>query len=359
MSVVSCTVSAGLFGHPKFLRFCAGAGIAPAHGLMMVVALWQGAISRLDEVIGDADDVERVMGWDGERGVLVSALLEAGGVGRAGLIEQSECGRLQVHDLWEWAPEAAVKRWRRAAAGRGAVRRHVAPFGAERRQTSPAPSPAPPPSPPPGESKNSLRGCAREARADRDRLAELATVMGRHPAHRRGIPAEVSAAWLAMVRGPSAPDPAEVEAAQARALAEWAPRPDLVLRLDRWLASISDWMQDRPLAPVVSIGRAGRPRRTDQAEVWSAMLRSTASIEPHKVALLTSIREQRVTAELEREVSNRWTAASIGGSAALNIYLDRLGREAPRPLELDDLAWLAEQWQVCRDPSQSDAVRHG
>lgn len=360
---MDCTVSGGLFSHPKFLRMCADAGVDHARGLLLLVSLWQGAIARLDAVIGDAADVERCAGWTGERGRLVAALLEAGGAGRAGLIEPSECGRLQVHDLWEWAPEAAVKRWRRRLEGRGVVRRRMAPNGAERQ---PPPSPPLPLSPFGEREKQPARVHAREAGPDPDRRAEFAAVLEAHPPHRRGDWSRAWSAWLDLVRGADPPSAAAVHAAQARARAEWEREgPRYVPHLDRWLRSIRDWLQDRPpeperLAPVVTLPT----RRGSGSRGWVDPLATTyassqesgkpgEALVAYVTAAVRGVLEdgEPLTRELERYVAR---VVELEPTWAAALEVDQGGELGE--LDLPRLGRLAAVVGARRD---ADAVRHG
>jgi hypothetical protein len=110
----------GLRKHPKFLRLVAMIGEPQAHVLGHLECMWETAYECGDPSIGDALDVELVAGWDGASGALCKAMLECGGTGRAGFIE--ECreapGRYEVHDLYDHCPEYVRKRMDREAARR-------------------------------------------------------------------------------------------------------------------------------------------------------------------------------------------------------------------------------------------------
>lgn len=77
--------------------------------------LWYAANETGNPVVGDADDVEALADWRGERGELVAALLEAGSNGCPGFIFSRDDGRFEIHDYWDHAPDYVRKRAKREA----------------------------------------------------------------------------------------------------------------------------------------------------------------------------------------------------------------------------------------------------
>lgn len=96
--------------------FQAGFGRVLARGSLEL--LWDTAYESCTDELGDAFDVEAAAEWRGTGGRLVKALLDAGGPGNAGFIEEGgspfwpegATGTYRVHDLWDHAPEYARKR---------------------------------------------------------------------------------------------------------------------------------------------------------------------------------------------------------------------------------------------------------
>ena len=96
--------------------FQAGFGRVLARGSLEL--LWDTAYEACTDELGDAFDVEAAAEWRGPPGRLVKALLEAGGPGKAGFVEEGgsawwpegAAGTYRVHDLWDHAPEYAKKR---------------------------------------------------------------------------------------------------------------------------------------------------------------------------------------------------------------------------------------------------------
>jgi len=67
--------------------------------------IWDACRFNADDYIGRSDDVERLAEWQGERGKLFKALLEAGGDGGAGFIEPDEFRPgYRVHDYFDHCP---------------------------------------------------------------------------------------------------------------------------------------------------------------------------------------------------------------------------------------------------------------
>lgn len=136
--------------------------------------LWEACYEAGDDYVGTAADIETLVGWDGEAGMLTKALVEVGAPEGHGFLEPvvrvadpstqgpvEQCYR--VHDLWHHAPdyvkkrrEREIERQQKTAPGSGVGR--TAPNGGQSqpspdcsdgdgRTPSPAPSPAPSPSP--------------------------------------------------------------------------------------------------------------------------------------------------------------------------------------------------------------------
>ena len=102
----------GLGNHPKFRRAMCLLSETRAHVRGHLELLWEVAYECGKPEIGDAADVELAADWQGEPGKLCQALLQCGGKGHAGFIEDipGEPGRYQVHDLYDHAPEYVRKR---------------------------------------------------------------------------------------------------------------------------------------------------------------------------------------------------------------------------------------------------------
>jgi hypothetical protein len=106
----------GLTQNRKFRRLARALGSdVLARGSLEL--LWDTAYESGDDYLGDTQDVELAARWAGESGVLCKALLDAGGEGTAGFIEQDpERPGFRVHDLFENAPEYVQKRMMREIA---------------------------------------------------------------------------------------------------------------------------------------------------------------------------------------------------------------------------------------------------
>jgi hypothetical protein len=80
--------------------------------------LWDAAYEAADDYIGDLVDVEAAAHWRGKEGVLLAALVNAGGEGLAGFIDEGgspfwpegKPGTYRVHDLWDHAPDFVARR---------------------------------------------------------------------------------------------------------------------------------------------------------------------------------------------------------------------------------------------------------
>jgi hypothetical protein len=119
--------------------------------------LWEHCYESGEEYVGLSDDIEAMVGWSGERGMLTQALADAGAPEGYGFIEPvdaSEPGRYRVHDLWHHAPDYVIKRRKRELDRQN----RSAPNGSQRpplldcqtgdvRPPSPSHSPSPSPSP--------------------------------------------------------------------------------------------------------------------------------------------------------------------------------------------------------------------
>lgn len=163
----------GLTGHRKFRRLVRTLGSALiARGALEL--LWEPSYESGEDYVGTSDDIEHLVGWTGERGLLTRALADAGAPEGYGFIEavmpsddmrtQGEAEtRYRIHDLWHHAPDYVRKRRdremeRRQKVEPNATDRRTAPNGGQRTATQewqigvdrpPAPSPAPAPSPSP------------------------------------------------------------------------------------------------------------------------------------------------------------------------------------------------------------------
>lgn len=150
----------GLTNHRKFRRLAKNLGSAViARGVLELI--WESCYESGDEYVGTAEDIDQLIGWTGETGIVALALVAAGlpeGHGFLEPVEAEEAGgplRYRVHDLWHHAPDYVTKRRKREMERR----ERVEPVSAERRRTAPTsdcqagdvlpPSPSPAPSPAP------------------------------------------------------------------------------------------------------------------------------------------------------------------------------------------------------------------
>lgn len=107
----------GLTTHRKFRRLArALKSQILARGALEL--LWETCYESGDDYVGTAMDIEHLVGWAGEPGVLTSALADAGAPEGVGFIEpvgsgQADCTRFRVHDLWHHAPDYVAKRRQR------------------------------------------------------------------------------------------------------------------------------------------------------------------------------------------------------------------------------------------------------
>ncbi len=128
--------------------------------------IWDSCYESGDEYVGTSADIEALVGWTGEAGVLTRALVDAGVPEGFGFLEPvgnatGAAEAYRVHDLWHHAPDYVAKRRRRELDRQGKVDpggvRRTAPNGAGKsdspdrqagvdRTPSPSHSPSPPPS---------------------------------------------------------------------------------------------------------------------------------------------------------------------------------------------------------------------
>lgn len=104
----------GLTQHRKFLRLARLVGSAPL-ALGSLELMWEKCYINGEAYLGDVVDVEAASQWPGEPGVLCRALLDAGGEGNPGFIEEVEerPGHYRCHDLFDHAPRYVAKRMAR------------------------------------------------------------------------------------------------------------------------------------------------------------------------------------------------------------------------------------------------------
>lgn len=130
----------GLERNAKFKMLCRLLGEPRPHVRGYLETLWEVAYEHGNPEIGDADSIEAGAEYPGERHKLFNALLECGGTGRAGFIEEIEGkpGQYQIHDLFDHAPDYVRKRWKREQERKsnnskesGGQRRTTADNGAE------------------------------------------------------------------------------------------------------------------------------------------------------------------------------------------------------------------------------------
>lgn len=155
----------GLTGHRKFRRLSRILGSTIlARGTLEL--LWDSCYESGEDYVGTADDIENLVGWTGEHGMLTRALVEAGAPEGHGFLEPASDAvggavAYRVHDLWHHAPDYVAKRRRRELERQEKeappkIERRSAPRGGQCSPTSdwldgvertPSPSPSPSPSP--------------------------------------------------------------------------------------------------------------------------------------------------------------------------------------------------------------------
>lgn len=135
----------GLSAHPKFKHYVRLLGEPRPHARGYLEVLWDTAYEDGNPVIGTPEQVESVAEYDGPKGKLFNALLNAGG-DKAGFIEpvDGRPGVYQIHELLKNAPDYVKKRQKRAeeresnnsCPPNGAERRRMADNGGQRRTTA-------------------------------------------------------------------------------------------------------------------------------------------------------------------------------------------------------------------------------
>jgi hypothetical protein len=158
----------GLTSHRKFRRLAKQLG-SPILARGVLELMWESCYESGDDYVGTGEDIEQLIGWKGEPGVVALALVAAGLPEGHGFIEPlpSETGGgslcYRVHDLWHHAPDYVAKRHKREMERRQRVvpvpvDRRTAPNGGQwtpspdcqtgvDRTPSPSPSPSPSPAP--------------------------------------------------------------------------------------------------------------------------------------------------------------------------------------------------------------------
>jgi hypothetical protein len=102
-----------LFSHRKLLKLAQRLQ-SRAIAVGSLELIWHFANESGTPILGDADDIEGLADWRGERGELVAALMECGTAGGgAGFIERRKDGRYEIHDYWHHAPDYVRKRAKR------------------------------------------------------------------------------------------------------------------------------------------------------------------------------------------------------------------------------------------------------
>lgn len=130
-----------LFTHRKFahLEYLLGSRIV-AVGVLELI--WQRAYADGDPVLGRPEIVEHSIGWDGEVGFCISALVESG------FVDLTDDGQVTVHDLDDHAPSYVKKRKSREAERKHRPVSDQSMTGQRQTVTrTPAPAPAPAPAP--------------------------------------------------------------------------------------------------------------------------------------------------------------------------------------------------------------------
>jgi hypothetical protein len=134
-----------LFTHRKFAALGArfGSQITAAGVLEL---LWHRAYNDGDPVLGFPEAIEFAIGWQGEPGECVSALLDVG------FLETTADGLLAVHDLFDHAPNYVRKRRAREIARKNTTTNHQTAdsdrsLSGQRPPNGNTPAPAPAPAP--------------------------------------------------------------------------------------------------------------------------------------------------------------------------------------------------------------------
>jgi hypothetical protein len=157
----------GLTQHRKFRRLARSLG-SPVLAMGALELMWSACYDSGEEYLGTAEDIETLIGWTGDPGLVAQALVDAGKPEGHGFIEAITDGdhagtdgvqRYRVHDLWHHAPDYVMKRHKRELERKQRVapkvkKRRTAPNGGQRTPSpdsqieldvTPAPAPAPAP----------------------------------------------------------------------------------------------------------------------------------------------------------------------------------------------------------------------
>lgn len=158
-----------LFSHRKFTRLSRMLG-APYKAAGVLEVIWHHAYQDGDPRVGTSEDVEFMVGWDGEPGACVAALVDAG------FLDRDEAGELSVHDLEHHAPEYVKARARKerqrsrqrdeAGTEPNPSRDATVTVTGRDRDCHPTPAPAPAPAPLDDESSTSDETVGPEPEAD-------------------------------------------------------------------------------------------------------------------------------------------------------------------------------------------------
>ena len=95
----------GFRQHPKLRRLAHLLNVALPYAWGLCECLWDTAYQSGNPFLGDSVDVELAAEYPGEPGTLTKALLAVN------LIDETEPGNYQIHDLHENAPEFVKSRW--------------------------------------------------------------------------------------------------------------------------------------------------------------------------------------------------------------------------------------------------------
>ena len=137
----------GLTKHPKFRRLAKMLKCPLSHARGYLEMMWDVTYEQGNPVIGDAMDIEMAAEYKGDAWKLFKALIECGGPGAAGFIEQCPSNPLvyQVHDLFENAPDYVQRRHRRNESRKHKHLQQICPVGGGKIPSVTAyPSPAQP-----------------------------------------------------------------------------------------------------------------------------------------------------------------------------------------------------------------------
>lgn len=103
MKVGSDMARPSLFTHRKFVRLSRLLG-ATYKAAGVLETIWYHAYEDGNPKLGNGDDVEFMIGWDGESGGCVNALIESG------FLDLDDDGGLTIHDLDDHAPRYVANR---------------------------------------------------------------------------------------------------------------------------------------------------------------------------------------------------------------------------------------------------------